>query len=83
MAVERRTMSAITGFGRVWTLEYLLRERVVEQLHEAARLAAVDFTGSVPKLREILEDLRREVEMWDRARQPEVGSHYGLAGSWS
>ena len=61
-------MNVGTGFGRVWTLEYLVRERIVQQLCEAARLAAADFQGSRPLIREILEDLRCEVEEYGVAR---------------
>src|SRR5215831_9918481 len=76
-------MSVTTTFGQVWTLEYLTQERIVEQLCEAARLATVDFTGSVPRLREILENLRLEVETLDAVRQPEAGLHRSPSRRWS
>lgn len=54
-------------FGQVWTAEYLVQQAIVEQLCEAACLAASDFSGSRARIRKILDALRAEVEAYDAA----------------
>lgn len=51
--------------SNVGTLQFLARERTVNRLCHAARLAAADFSGNRDKVRQLVEDLAYELDSYD------------------
>lgn len=63
-------MYAELTFGDVWTLEYLLRQRIATRLWEGAQMAAADITANRERLRALLDDLTYELDAVDVTLDP-------------
>lgn len=59
------------GFSNVWTLEFLARERTINRLCQAARLAATDFSANRDRVRQMVEDLAYELDSYEVTLPPE------------
>lgn len=58
-------MYAELTFREVWTVEYIVRQRIVNRLCEAAQLAATNLTANRARLKSMLEDLEYELDASD------------------